>query len=380
MAGAAGRFSPRGDVYNGGDMTATTTAAAAAAVAAVFAKGTLGRPQQQQQSQPPVSVWRTIFAANEWSQLATSRRASPALTFLLLVYLLVGARLQYLATPQPDRHDLWSGGNSADPTTHPYLRFANSVFWYLAIVLCQRVWVWAIGERFLAEDPCNRFIDSCTLAKVSLLLLDDKYHGFYLHCNAPHEHADGSMCELTEKLGEEAAAVRTGRGLSGCPDPSAQAFEMQLPAHWREAYDVIFRRLLDSETLAVDAALAAGVLPPPSTIQQPQFMFPQQQQQQERSLPGDGVAGGAAGATWQHQQHQQQQYDGVSLGISGSAPTTGISSSRGGPGASLASGGGVGGSAAVRGRERARRLQSAFVSLSSFLRGFIEDTDPAFHR
>ena len=36
----------------------------------------------------------------------------------------------------------------------------------------------------------QRFIDLCTIAKVSVLILDAPYHGYYLHCDSPYPHAD----------------------------------------------------------------------------------------------------------------------------------------------------------------------------------------------
>ena len=79
--------------------------------------------------------------------------------------------------------------------------------------------------------------------KVSVLALDARYHGFYLHGNAPHEHADGSMQEVSGYLSEEAAATRVGRSLQGCPDPRCQAFEVHVPKLWREQFDRAYREL-----------------------------------------------------------------------------------------------------------------------------------------
>lgn len=33
---------------------------------------------------------------------------------------------------------------------------------------------------------CARFVDLATMAKVSVLILDEKYHGWYLHCRSPY--------------------------------------------------------------------------------------------------------------------------------------------------------------------------------------------------
>lgn len=57
----------------------------------------------------PISVWRTIFVANEWSELQIERRIHVGFTLLLLVVILEGADLVYLATPQPQATELEAG-------------------------------------------------------------------------------------------------------------------------------------------------------------------------------------------------------------------------------------------------------------------------------
>jgi meckelin len=164
----------------------------------------------------PISVWRTLLAANEWAELQTQRRLKLPFVLIVLVCILEAGRVKYVATPQPNVYDLSEG------EINPILQFANNVFWFLVVAGIQLLYTVGLGERYLGENPSSSFIDMCTVAKVSLLIVDEKYHGYYLHANAPHEHADGDMRELTEHLFEEASAMRLGRGLLGCPDPNCQ--------------------------------------------------------------------------------------------------------------------------------------------------------------
>ncbi|KAA0145841.1 hypothetical protein FNF31_07943 [Cafeteria roenbergensis] len=206
---------------------------------------------------PPVSVWRTLFMANEWSELATERRISVPLTFALLAVVLVSADQQWVATPRPNADDLSPG------QVNPALQFAAAVFWFLILVLIQLVWVWAIAERFIEPSATLRFVDLCTVAKISIVLLDERYHGFYLHCDAPYDFADADMSQLVLSLSDEAGTVRAGRGLIGAPPDSgdAQAFELFLPQVWRRTFDSYYTRL-DEELAArarqAGAASAAG--------------------------------------------------------------------------------------------------------------------------
>jgi hypothetical protein len=67
----------------------------------------------------------------------------------------------------------------------------------------QVVWKWLIWERYYDEPPEQKFVDMCTIAKVSVLVLLEPYYGYYLHCRSPHQFADGSMAELVEMLHQE---------------------------------------------------------------------------------------------------------------------------------------------------------------------------------
>ena len=59
------------------------------------------------------------------------------------------------------------------------LRFANSGWWWVVIASVQRLYLFFIHDRFFGEPRPQRFIDLCTIAKVSVLWL----HGLHcLHC------------------------------------------------------------------------------------------------------------------------------------------------------------------------------------------------------
>lgn len=127
-------------------------------------------------------------------------------------------------------------------------------------------------ERYIFEPPESQFIDMCTLAKVSAVLLDERYHGYYLHCRSPYPYADASLVEMAEQLRQESEGLTTDRGLpvrwplpvracSRGPRADArlraqggplgtQTFEMFLPPQWRDHYDRVFRNLLTQETAA----------------------------------------------------------------------------------------------------------------------------------
>ena len=180
-----------------------------------------------------VSVWRTVLAANEWAEMQVKRKIDVKFSLFWIAFFLIGLNLQYNATQQPSLQTLQPG------TQNIVLRFANTTWWWLLLSFVQWSWKYFIYERYLGEPPAQVFIDFCTIAKVSLLVLDEKYHGYYLHCRSPHQYADGSMAELVEMLHKEEAGLTVDRSLDGAP-ADVQSFEVFLTGEWRIAFDKIY--------------------------------------------------------------------------------------------------------------------------------------------
>jgi meckelin len=152
-----------------------------------------------------VSVWRTILVANEWHELAAQRRTDVRFTLFWVTFFLLGLQFEYAATQQPDLDDKSEGNLNI------VLRFANTAWWIFCFTAVQWLWKYLVYERFISEPPEQVFVDMCTVAKVSLLLLDEPYHGYYLHCRSPHQFADGTMEELVEMLHKEEAGLTSDR-------------------------------------------------------------------------------------------------------------------------------------------------------------------------
>ena len=202
-----------------------------------------------------VSVWRSIFVANEWAEMQVMRKIDPAFTLFWLVFFLIGLGQENVATMQPSVSNLESG----DYPINPWLRFGNSVFWWLAISLFQWLWKFLIYERFFDETQDTWFIDFATLAKISIFCFDEPFHGYYLHCRSPYQHADGTMAELQQMLERETQGMTTDRALdSGFP--GVQAFQVYLTGDFRTAFMRIYSTMNMSNTVMnrVPAALKRG--------------------------------------------------------------------------------------------------------------------------
>ena len=152
----------------------------------------------------PVSAWRTIFVANEWTELQTLRRTSTHFVLFWMGFFLVGLGLEHNATSQPNLGDRTPGHHNI------VLRFANTTWWYLALSFVQWLWNYLLFERFVSEPPAQSFVDVCTVAKVSVLVLDAEYHGWYVHGDAAYRRRSGNSAGRSARRRRD-LALRTIR-------------------------------------------------------------------------------------------------------------------------------------------------------------------------
>ena len=201
----------------------------------------------------PISVWRTIFMANEWNEMQTVRQYNLELTLIVFAALMIGADYRYLATPRPGVEDKTPG------PLNPILRFANTSFWMIFIAYAQVLWRWLIQDRYITEPPSRSYVDLCTIAKISVIVLDEPFHGYYLHCRSQHEFADGNMLEISRQLRQESEGLTTDRGLPGAPT-GTQTFELYLTGNWKRQYNHIYRTMMEQEIQGAKAETGSFLL------------------------------------------------------------------------------------------------------------------------
>ena len=103
------------------------------------------------QSPFPISAWRSIFVANEWAELQTTRRTSVHFILFWLGFFLVGLGLEHNATARPriDRNDFTPGHHNIA------LRFVNTTFFWLALAFVQWLWNYLIYQRLVSEPEAQ---------------------------------------------------------------------------------------------------------------------------------------------------------------------------------------------------------------------------------
>jgi meckelin len=202
-----------------------------------------------------VSVWRTILVANEWTEMQTLRKTDIRCTLFFIGFFLLGLDLEYNATQQPDLSDVSEG------QLNIVLRFANVTWWWFIISLAQYLWKFLLYERYISEPYQQSFVDACTIAKISIIVLPEPYWGYYLHCRSPHQFADGSMPELVSMLHKEEAGLSVDRSLQGATTDD-QSFQLFLSGEWRMKFAKIQNNILQNNPSFWDSfTLFSGTRP-----------------------------------------------------------------------------------------------------------------------
>ncbi|KAJ3236213.1 Meckelin [Chytriomyces hyalinus] len=178
----------------------------------------------------PVSVWRTIFMANQWHSLQTVRKVSIEFQLVWMYFILEGMGIMYAATAQPNIRSLVRAPRS------PILTFAVDALVWIGLAGLQLAFRYLIYDRFY-RDRLLQYADLLSIANVSLIVFDEKRHGYYIHGRSVHHAADTNFADLNENLRREENDMVPARGLD---HTDQQVFEIFVTAEMRAMYDKIY--------------------------------------------------------------------------------------------------------------------------------------------
>ncbi|KAI8803545.1 Meckelin [Cladochytrium replicatum] len=203
-------------------------------------RGTLQGPTSEGVSRPaPVSVWRTIFMANQLNSIQCHRRINIEFTLIALYVILHGVRLRNAASPVPATTDRgWDLNSGAvGGTVHPILLFVvNSLTW-LVLIIAQVSFRVILFDRFY-RNRMLQYVDLLSVSNVSLIVLDERCHGYYIHGRSVHGYADTDMPEMHANFKKEENDLVPKRGLN---DTDQQTFEVFLTKQFRTTYEKVYR-------------------------------------------------------------------------------------------------------------------------------------------
>ena len=133
------------------------------------------------------------------------RKITPETTLIWFIFVYLSLGWQWIAQTNPTWHEI-------DFPLQPFndfLKFFLITFVILCIAFIQVI-IKLIETQ--TDDPISlNFADLCTLANCSVLIMTDKYHGYYIHGKAPWAKSDLPMAWLKMELDAEADNRRKPR-------------------------------------------------------------------------------------------------------------------------------------------------------------------------
>ena len=128
---------------------------------------------------------------------------------------------------------------------NPVLRFFLVSFLFVIISYTQLVIRKVISTWFPTSS--QNFVDLCVVSNISLLILDDSLHGYYIHGVTPLPKADMSLEELHEGLSDEKMRLNKKKSLLVPDEEDLYTFEVYLPYEMRVKYDQIVQKAQNDE-------------------------------------------------------------------------------------------------------------------------------------
>lgn len=164
-----------------------------------------------------VVAWRSIFVANEVNELAHSfRKISPETMIIWFAFFWIGLGFQWIAQTNPEFSEV---DNPLVPF-NLFLKFFLTCFVFVLIGIVQYVLYLII--TCMKGSEVQKFADLCTLANCSLLLMDSKFHGYYVHGQAPWLQSDLPVAWLKKELDRERAGKSQSRSFGAAQGQLSQ--------------------------------------------------------------------------------------------------------------------------------------------------------------
>ena len=185
-------------------------------------------------NKPYKSPWRSIHIVNQFNLLQKSRTISTNFCFILFIMLYYSKKIEW--------HNYThlvpnvSFANSSPP--HILLRHCLGTFILFIAGVAQYVLRRVIQPWM--PTPTTEFLDLCSVANVSVLILQDSLRGYYIHGQSPLGKADTTLQELIRFLEEEGKGKIKGRGITDDKNDNLQTYEIYLSYTMRQIYDGLY--------------------------------------------------------------------------------------------------------------------------------------------
>lgn len=188
-------------------------------------------------------AWRLLYVANQFNKLQTRRSISLSFCFCWLI--LAWGYLKW------DEHINSVPINLVSPNSPDNYVLMHFLGSFVLLIAGLGHLIYARFFQLWIPLKKQEFVDLCCVANISLFILDQSLHGYYIHGQSPSGKADSNIDELLKFLDEEQSGRVKGRGLIEKDGDHLQTYEIFVSYKMRTMYDGIYN--LQSETMIISA-------------------------------------------------------------------------------------------------------------------------------
>lgn len=184
-------------------------------------------------------AWRQLNVANQFHELESYRNYSIFFAFSILVW-----AWYYLD---------WGNQTALSPNLKKSKYIPQHFILQYFIIGFVLILV-GIGHNLLqflcvyvVPLKTSEFVDLCCVANISVMILDDTFHGYYIHGQSPSGKSEDTLDALNEMLEEESEGKLKSRGLVNDDQYDSQTYEIYVSNDFREKYDKMFNLQSDDK-------------------------------------------------------------------------------------------------------------------------------------
>ena len=180
------------------------------------------------------SPWRSIHVVNQYNLLQKSRTISIPFCLCWLVMLYYSKYTKW--TDYTDVSPNYSHVEKSPENIilrhfiGTFILFISGIAQYVLVRLVQ---IWIPTKK-------TEFLDLCSVANISVLILQDSLRGYYIHGQSPLGVADTTLQQLIQFLEEEGKGKIKGRGITDEKNDNLQTYEIYLSFSMRKIYDGLY--------------------------------------------------------------------------------------------------------------------------------------------
>ena len=179
-------------------------------------------------------AWRGLHVANQFNQLQKQRTISIQFCFCWLIMLWYYQEIHWktYSTSVPNIAYVESSPDNY------VLRFCIATFVLFIAGITQYIVV-RLLQLWLPLKKIE-FLDLCSVSNISVFILDQSLHGYYIHGQSPLGKSDTNLDELLKFLEEEGKGKIRGRGVTDDQSDDLQSYEIFLSYNMRTVYDGLY--------------------------------------------------------------------------------------------------------------------------------------------